>query len=76
MVSTLVFLVAAWAITVPAVLGLARLLGRLSAPAPAVAALATSDAVPPAPADNVVALVPRPRNALVSVRDAELRRAS
>ncbi len=72
MTSTLVFLVAAWAVTVPAVLGLARLLGRMSTPAPK----REQDAAPPARADNVVALVPRPRNGLVSVRDGELRRAS
>jgi hypothetical protein len=73
MTSTLVLLVVAWAVTVPAVLGLARLLGRLSAPGPVEAPAAP----PPAPpADNVVALVPRPQNALVPVGDRELRRAS
>ena len=74
MTSTLALLVVAWAVTVPAVLGLARLLGRLSAPA-AAPPLARRE-VEPAPADNVVALVPRPRNGLVSVRHGELRRAS
>jgi hypothetical protein len=61
--STLALLVAAWAVTVPAVLGLARLLGRLSAPE---AAPLDAPAVEPAAADNVVALVPGPRNRLAS----------
>ena len=70
MTSTLVLVVLAWAVTVPAVLGLARLLGRVSAPAER-----TVEAPPEAP-DNVVPLVPRPQNALVPVRAGELRRAS
>jgi hypothetical protein len=73
MTSTIVLLVLAWAVTVPVVLGLARLLGRLSSPEPVEVPVAPA---PAPPADNVVALVPRPRNALLSARDAELRRAS
>ena len=61
MLPTLLLLVAAWAVTVPAVLGLGRLLGRMSAP-PALAPVAPEPA-PPA-ADNVVPLVPRPQNGL------------
>jgi hypothetical protein len=60
MLSTLLLLVALWAVTVPAVLGLARLLGRLSAPV--VTEPAAWDAAKP-PGD-VVPLVPRPQNAL------------
>lgn len=73
MTSTLVLLVAAWAVTVPAVLALARLLGRMSTPAPAPAHEA---AAPSAHADNVVALVPRPQNGLVPAPAIELRQAS
>ncbi|HEV3002704.1 MAG TPA: hypothetical protein VGW75_18350 [Solirubrobacteraceae bacterium] len=65
MTSTVVLVVAAWAITVPAVLGLARLLGRLSA-----AAAPPRVEAPPQPADNVVPLAPRPRNGLVALHRA------
>ena len=66
MVTTLVLLVLAWAVTVPVVLGLARLLGRVSGPRRA-AAPAEVRSVEKAddPPDNVIALVPRPQNALV-----------
>jgi hypothetical protein len=69
--ATLVLIVLlAWLVTAVAVLGLARLLGRLSAPRPqAAAAAADHDAPAPRP-DNVVALVPRPRNDLVRARRA------
>ncbi len=73
MTSMLVLVVLAWAVTVPVVLGLARLLGRLSSPEPVEAPEAP---LPTGTADNVVPLVPRPQNALLSVRDGELRRAS
>ncbi len=61
MLSTLAIVLVAWAVMVPAVLGVARLLGRLSA-LPARGAVAVE--APPAAEDNVVALVPRPRNGL------------
>ena len=60
MLPTLLLLVAAWAVTVPVVLGLGRLLGRVSAPP----ALAPAAPEPAPPADNVVPLVPRPQNGL------------
>ena len=58
MVSTLLLLLAVWAVTVPAVLAAARLLGRWSTPRDAAGEHAAEAAVP----DNVVALVPRPQN--------------
>ena len=60
MVTTLVLLVAAWAAMVPLVLALARLLGRMSSPVEAVGPVGAEPDV----AENVVALVPRPRNRL------------
>lgn len=65
MASTIVLLLAAWAVTVPVVLIAARLLGRWSAPRALdrldeVAARAATR-----PIGNVVPLVPRPQNALV-----------
>jgi hypothetical protein len=63
--STIVLLIAIWALTVPAVLIAARLLGRWSGPR-----TLEADADGPAraatrPVGNVVPLVPRPQNALV-----------
>jgi hypothetical protein len=58
-ISTLLLLLAAWAVTVPAVLAAGRLLGRLSTPR--VEEVAAERAPPP---DNVVPLVSRPRNRL------------
>ena len=72
MLSTLLLLVGLWAVTVPVVLGLARLLGRISAPP--VAENAARE--PVRPAGNVVPLVPRPQNALVAVERERLRQAS
>jgi hypothetical protein len=61
MLSTLLLLVAVWALTVPAVLGLGRLLGRLSAPR----AVAPPLAEPVVErSDNVVPLLSRPQNEL------------
>jgi hypothetical protein len=60
-VSTLLLLLLAWAVTVPAVLGLGRLLGRLSTPRVEGEAPAVEVELRP---DNVVALVPRPQNRL------------
>ncbi|HEX8119913.1 MAG TPA: hypothetical protein VF549_01490 [Solirubrobacteraceae bacterium] len=61
MLSTLLILVAVWAVTVPAVLGLGRLLGRVSAPRVAAAPAPEPEAEP---SDNVVPLVSRPQNEL------------
>ena len=61
MVTTVVLLLALWAFTVPAVLGLARLLGRVSTAAPRADAQAPA-LEDPAAAENVVALVSRPQN--------------
>ena len=74
MVSTILLLLAIWAVTVPAVLGLARLLGRWSGPPPAVTETAAREAVKPL--GNVVPLVPRPQNALVPRPAEPLRKAS
>jgi hypothetical protein len=67
MVSTLLILLAAWAVTVPAVLGAARLLGRWSTPR-VESRVGWATAAPPEESDgagdNVVPLVPRPRNRL------------
>ena len=73
MASTILLLLAVWAVTVPTVLLLARLLGRWSGPrvldeAEVQAAMR--------PTGNVVALVPRPQNALVSPAADSLREAS
>lgn len=60
MATSVCIIVVAWLITVPAVLGFARLLGRLSGPrveAHATERRSVQD-------DNVVSLVPRPRNDL------------
>lgn len=65
MVSTLLLLLAAWAVTVPAVLVAGRALGRWSAPRPARDVFAPQSEVSAVSADepdNVVALVPRPQN--------------
>lgn len=71
MASTILLLLAIWAVTVPAVLLLARLLGRWSGPRPVAAAEAEAAARAAArPVGNVVPLVPRPQNALVA-RPAE-----
>jgi hypothetical protein len=71
--STLLLLLLVWAVTVPAVLGLARLLGRWSGPK------ALDEAEVQAsmrPTGNVVALVPRPQNTLVARPTESLREAS
>ena len=60
MVTTLALLVAAWAVMVPLVLALARLLGRMSSRVEAVGDVTVEPDVP----ENVVALVPRPQNRL------------
>ena len=62
MVTTVLLLLALWAFTVPAVLGLARLLGHVSTRTPK--ADAQSASTEDAPPENVVALVPRPQNRL------------
>lgn len=64
MVSTLLLLLAAWAVTVPAVLAAGRLLGRWSAPRPAEAGPAEVEGEEPP--ENVVPLVPRPQNRLAA----------
>jgi hypothetical protein len=66
--TTLLILFAIWAVTFPAVLGLARLLGRLSGPRDMRAVAEASDEG--RQPDNVVALVPRPQNELVAPRRA------
>lgn len=72
MASTIVLLLAVWAVTVPAVLVAARLLGRWSGPR----ALAPEEVVAASrPAGNVVPLVPRPQNALVPHPSEPLRKA-
>ena len=73
MASTLVLLLAVWAVTVPLVLGAARLLGRWSGP-PALDAAEVEEAT--RPTGNVVPLVPRPQNALVPRPAEPLREAS
>ena len=69
-VSLLIF-ASLWLATAVVVLALARLLGRLSAPS---VHDPVQDAPADAPIDNVVALVPRGRNDLVSA--GESRRAA
>ena len=82
MVSTLLMLLVAWAVTVPIVLGLGRMLGswsgghteeslRLQAAAGEARARESAR-----PIGNVVPLVPRPQNGLVPVPAEQLRRAS
>ena len=82
MVSTLLILLVAWAVTVPVVLGLGRLLGSWSGShteeslrrqAAAGEALARQSAKP---IGNVVPLVPRPQNTLVPMPVEQLRQAS
>jgi hypothetical protein len=75
MVSTVVLLVALWAVTVPALFALAKLLGRLTAPRPQVATGPRLAPLPGEPRGDVVPLVPRPRNGLAPVV-AEPRRAA
>jgi hypothetical protein len=71
--STIVLLFLVWAVTVPAVLGLARLLGRWSGPS----ALDEADVqAAMRPTGNVVALVPCPQNGLVARPAEPLREAS
>jgi hypothetical protein len=71
--STLLLLLLVWAVTVPVVLGMARLLGRWSAPR-VLDEAEVREAM--RPTGNVVALVARPQNALVSPPADELRQAS
>jgi hypothetical protein len=73
--STLLLLLAVWAVTIPVVLGLARLLGHWSGPRTrAVTEEAARAAV--RPVGNVVPLVPRPQNTLVPRPAEPLREAS
>ena len=69
MAATVLILLAIWAVTFPAVLALARLLGRLSAPR-RLAEPAEASVERAGEADNVVPLVPRPQNGLVAPRRA------
>ena len=71
MLSTLLLLVALWAVTVPAVLALGGLLSRVSAPR-----VAFAEGEEEAPPDNVVPLVPRPQNGLEALRRASEPRRS
>ena len=77
MASTIALLLAAWAVTVPAVLLAARALGRWSEPRELDAVDAEAAARAAArPVGNVVPLVPRPQNALVPRPAEPLREAS
>jgi hypothetical protein len=71
--STIALLLLVWAVTVPAVLGMARLLGRWSGPRVLDEAEVQAGM---RPTGNVVALVPRPQNTLVSRPADRLRKAS
>jgi hypothetical protein len=71
--STILLLLAVWAVTVPAVLLTARLLGRWSGPRALDAAEVEASM---RPTGNVVALVSRPQNALVPPPADALREAS
>ena len=71
--STLVLLLAVWAVTVPLVLGAARLLDRWSGPS-ALDEAEVEEAT--RPTGNVVPLVPRPQNGLVPRPADPLREAS
>ena len=66
MASTLALLVLAWAITVPLVLALGRLLGAVSTPRVEHRSEPVTVELP----DNVVPLVARPGNGLEALRDA------
>jgi hypothetical protein len=72
--TTLLILVVAWLVTIPLILGLARVLGRVTTSRSAGAPRAAAAPPQPEADDNVVPLVPRGRNALVQA--GELRRAS
>ena len=73
MASTILLLLAVWAVTVPAVLVAARLLGRWSGPR----ALDEADVqAMMRPTGNVVPLIPCPQNALVPRPAEPLREAS
>ena len=76
MVSTILLLLAVWAVTVPTVLVAARLLGRWSGPRPLEAEAEAAARAATRPTGNVVPLVPRPRNALVPRPVEPLREAS
>ncbi len=71
MATTLLILLAIWAVTFPAVLGLGGLLSRVSGPR-SVAPEAQAATEPRAPGEEaeVVPLVPRPQNGLVALRRA------
>ena len=75
--ATLVLIVLlAWLVTALAVLGLARLLGRLSTSRSAMTAPPDPQERPAPRTDNVVALLARPRNDLVRSDDERRRRAA
>ena len=74
MATVVLIVLLAWVLTALAVLGLARLLGRLSTSPSAVDPAPQPVAARPA-SDNVVALLARPRNDLVRSGD-ETRRAA
>lgn len=72
MLTLALIVVVAWLLTALAVLGLARLLGRLSAPRVA----PPSDQAGARRSDNVVALLARPRNDLARSGEDAQRRAA
>ena len=76
MASTIVLLLAVWAVTVPAVLVAARLLGRWSGPAQVDGDAEDAARAAARPIGNVVPLVPRPQNGLVPRPVEPLREAS
>lgn len=76
MASTIVLLLAVWALTVLAVLVAGRLLGRWSSPRALEAETEGAARAATRPAGNVVPLVPRPKNALVPRPVEPLREAS
>jgi len=71
--STILLLVLVWAVTVPVVLGMAKLLGHWSGPRVLDEAEVQAGM---RPTGNVVALVARPQNTLVPPPPDELRQAS
>ena len=73
MVTLALIVLLAWLLTALAVLGLARLLGRVSTPRTIVAPAPEPAAAPP---HNVVALLARPRNDLVRSGETPQRRAA
>ena len=75
MATVVLIVLLAWVLTALAVLGLARLLGRLSSSPSLVEPDAPQTAAERPRTDNVVSLLARPRNDLVR-SDAESRRAA